>query len=236
MDSFKKFSEDKLPDKREFFSSLKDKCISEKDYSRDDSVWDTFKMNTMGDYHDLYLKTDVLLLADLFEKVIKRCLDYYGLDPCHYVSAPGLSWDAMLKITGIKLELISETDIHLFLEKEMRGRISYICKRYGKHIKFYDKTPKSIFIMYWDANNLYVWAMIQHLPWGEFKWLSEKEINKFWLVSVSENSSTGYILEVDLEYPDELHDLHNDYPLAPEKLEVSQDMLSKYCSNITNKY
>ena len=89
MDSFKKFSEDKLPDKCDFFSSLKDKCISEKNYSRGDSVWDTIKMNTMGDYHDLYLKSDVLLLADLFEKVIKRCLDYYGLDPCHYVSAPG---------------------------------------------------------------------------------------------------------------------------------------------------
>ena len=132
----------------------------------------------------------------------------------------------MLKITGIKLELISDTDIHLFVEKGMRGRISNICKRYGKHIKFYHKTPKSMLIMYWDANNLYVWTMIQHLPWGEFKWLSEKEINKFWLDSISENSSTGYILKVDLEYPDELHYLNNDYPLAPEKLEVSQDMLS----------
>ena len=91
MDSFEKFFEDKLPDKYDFFSSLRDKCISEKDYFKNIIVWNVFKMNTMGDYHDLYLKTDVLLLSDAFEKFIKTCLDYYGLDPCHYFSSPGLS-------------------------------------------------------------------------------------------------------------------------------------------------
>ena len=79
------------------FSTLKDKCISEKDYSRAIEVWNVFKMNTKGDYHDLYLKTDVSLLADVFEKFIKTCLDYYGLDLCHYFSGPGLSWNSMLK-------------------------------------------------------------------------------------------------------------------------------------------
>ena len=93
MDSFKKFSEDKLPDRCEFFSSLKDKCISERDYSRAIDVWNVFKINAIGDYHDLYLKTDVLLLADVFEKFISTCLDYYGLDPCHYFSSPVLRWD-----------------------------------------------------------------------------------------------------------------------------------------------
>ena len=106
MDSFEKFFEDKLPDKCEFFSSLKDRYISKKDYFNAINVWNVFKMNTMGDYHDLYLQTDVLLLADMFEKFIKTCLDYYGLDPCHYFSNPGLSWDALLKMTGIKLDLI----------------------------------------------------------------------------------------------------------------------------------
>ena len=99
MDSFERFSEDKLPDKGEFFSSLKEKCISEKDYSRANNVWNAFKMNILGDYHDFYLKTDVLLLVDVFQKFVKTCLDYYGLDPCHYFSAPRLSWDAMLKMT-----------------------------------------------------------------------------------------------------------------------------------------
>ena len=91
MDSFKKFSEDKLPDKCEFFNSLKDECISEKDYQRANNVWNAFKMKTMSDYHNLYLKTDVLLLTDVFGKFIKTYLDYYGLDTCHYFSSPGLS-------------------------------------------------------------------------------------------------------------------------------------------------
>ena len=123
IDSFKKFSEDKLPERCEFFSSLKDECISEKDYQRAKTIWNTFKIKTLGDYHDLYLKTDVLLLVDVFEKFIKACLNYYGLDPCHYFSSPGLSWDALLKMTGIELELISDIDMHLFIEKGMRGGI-----------------------------------------------------------------------------------------------------------------
>ena len=99
MDSFKKFSENKLPDKSKFFGSLKDVCISEKDYLKTADIWNVFKMNSMGDYLDLYLKTDFLLLPDVFEKVINTYLDYYGLDPCHYFSSPGLSWDALIKMT-----------------------------------------------------------------------------------------------------------------------------------------
>ena len=115
-----------------FFNSLKDECISEKDYQRANNVWNAFKMKTMGDYLDLYLKIDVLLLTDVFEKFIKTCLNYYGVDPCHYVSSPGLSWDAMLKMNGIELELICDLDMHLFFEKGMRGSISYITKRHRK--------------------------------------------------------------------------------------------------------
>ena len=96
-------------------------------------------MNTMGDYHDLYLNTDVLLLADVFEKSINTCLDYYGLDPCHYFTSPGLSWDVMLKMTRIELELIPDIDMHLFIEKRMRAGISYIAKRHSKANKKYMK-------------------------------------------------------------------------------------------------
>ena len=138
-------------------------------------------MKTMGDYHDLYLKTDVLLLADVFEKFIKTCLNYYGLDPCHYFSSPGLSWDAMLKMTGIELELISDIDMHLFIEKGMRDDISYIAKSKAnnKNTENYDSSEESVFIMYLDANNLYGWAMTQYVPYGGFKWLSKKEIDEF---------------------------------------------------------
>ena len=170
MDSFKKFSENKLPDRCEFFSSLKDECISEKDYPHGVSAWNVFKMNTMGDYHDLSLKTDVLLLADVFEKFINTCLNYYGLDSCYYFTSPGLSWDAMLKMTGIELELISDIDMHLFIEKGMRGGICYISKRYSKanikYTKCYDSSRESKYITYLDANNLYGWAMSQYLPYS----------------------------------------------------------------------
>ena len=98
MDNFRRFFENKLFARCKSFSSLKDKCISKKDYLKANNIWNVFKMNTVGDYHDLYLKTDVLLLADVFEKFINACLDHYGLDPCHYFSSPGLSWDAMLKL------------------------------------------------------------------------------------------------------------------------------------------
>ena len=161
MDSFKKFSEDKLPDSCKFFNCLKDFCISEKVYLKANNIWNVFKTNTMSDYHDLYLKTDLLLLADVFEKFINRCLDYYGLDPCHYFSSPGFSWDTMLKMTKIQLDLI---DMHLFIEKEMRGGISYITKRHSKtnntHMECYDSSKESIYITYLDANNLYGREMI----------------------------------------------------------------------------
>ena len=226
MNSFTKFSEDKLPDKSKFFSSLKDCGIKKKQYDRAVNIWKVFKIKNLGEYHDLYLKTDVLL----FEKFIKTCLDYYSLDPCHYFSAHGLSFDATLKMTGIKLQTIHDVHMHLFTEKGMRGGISCVSKRHSK----VDEDNK--FIMYWDGNNLYGWAMNQPLRYCDFNFLTKKEISEFCLNSISENSPIGYILEVDLKYCEELHDSHSDYPLAPEKLEISSDMLSKYCSDIANKY
>ena len=197
-------------------------------------------MNTVGDYHDLYLKTDVSLLVDVFEKFISTCLDCYELDPCHYFSYPGLSWDTMLKMKRIELDLISAIDMHLFIEKGMRGGISYIAKRHSKannkYIECYDSSKESKYVTYLDAKNWYVYAMSQYLPNSEFKWLNQKEISDFCLNSISENSSIGYVLEADLEYSSELHELHNGYPLAPEKLETSQIMLSKCFFNIPNEY
>ena len=192
----------------------------------------------MGDYHDHYLKKDVLLLADVFEKFIDTCLKYYGLDPCHYFSSPGLSWDAILKMTDVKLEKISDIGKYLFIEKGLRGGISYIAKRYAKannkYMNDYDPKKQSTFISYLDMNNLYGWAMSEYLPYEGFEWL--KNVDEFDVMSISEKSLIGYLFEVDLEYPDELHQLHNDYPLAPEKLPASSDMLSKNCKKIPDKY
>ena len=157
-----------------------------------------------------------MLSADICEKFIGTRLKYHGLDPCHYFSSHGLSWDAMLKMTGVKPEKLSDIDKYLFIEKGLRGGISYIAKRYTKannnYMNDYEPKKPSTFISYLDMNNLYGWAMSEYLPYGGFKWL--KNVDELDVMSTSEKSPIGYFLEVDLEYPDELYELHNDCPLA----------------------
>ena len=249
VNSFERFNEEKLPAKNYFYSSIKDGKIGDggkildgnisvKDYLTCKKTWDKFEMKRMGDYHNNYLKKDVLLLADVSEKFIDTCLKHYGLDPCHYFSSPGLSWDAILKMTDIRLDKISDIDKYFFIEKGLRGGISYIAERYAKanneHLNDYNPEKSSTFISYLDRNNLYGWAMSEYLPYGRFKWL--KNIDKFDKMSINDKSPIGYFVKVNLEYPDELHELHNDFPLAPEKFAVSNDMLSKYCKKIADKY
>ena len=139
----------------------------------------------------------------------------------------------MVKMTNIKLELMTDVDMFQFIEKGMRGGVSYIANRYGKannkYMNEYNEKAPSKYIMYRDANNLYSWAMSQYLPTGNFRWMTDKEISKVDLAKYKENGKKGLILEVDLEYPQELHNLHSDYPVTPEKVKVSNDMLSAYC-------
>ena len=141
-------------------------------------------------------------------------------------------------MTGVKFENIPNIVMYLFIEKELRGGISYICKENSKannkYMKHYDPTKPSQLTLYPDMNNLYGWGMGQYLPYGGFKWL--KNVDNFDANSVSKNSSIGYILDVDLEYPDESHELHNDYPLVPEKRAVTCDVLSDYCEKIADEY
>ena len=240
MDSFEKFKEKKIPPKSAFYSQLTDEDISDEDYEHVKQVWKAFQLKTLGGYHDLYLKSDVLLLADVFENFRRTCLDCYKLDPCHYFTSPGLAWDAALKMTKITLELLVDYDMYLFVERALRGGISYIANRYGKANNKYMKNfnPKEAikYIMYLDANNLYGWAMCQHLPVGGFRWLNSAELKKFKLNKYKADSKRGCFLEVDLEYPEKLHDLHNDYPCASEKLVVKQEWLSKYCQKTAAKF
>ena len=237
MSSFEKFQDSRLPKKEDFFSVMNNEHITDEEYQHAQNVWNEFGLSSMGGYHDLYLKSDILLLTDVFENFRKACQQYYELDPAHYFTTPGLSWDAMLKMTKTKLELMSDVDMFLFIEKGMRGGISYIANRYGKannkYMKNYNPEEASKYIMYLDANNLYGWAMSQYLPTGGFKWLTEKEVD---LSKFDDESEKGLILEVDLEYPEELHNLHNDYPLAAEKIKVTEDMLSPYCREIAEKF
>ena len=234
MDSEAKFAEAHLPQQKDFYSLLTDEDISDGDYAHAQKVWETFGIENMGQCHDLYLKSDVLLVADIFENFREICLDIYGLDPAHYVSSPCLSWDAMQKMTGVSLDLISDVDMQNFIEKGMRGDISTITHRYAlannKYMKNYDPQVESSYIPYLDANNLYGWAMSQKLPSGDFRWIPSPDLDSY-----DENSAKGLILEVHLEYPPELHHLHNDYPLAPEKMVVREEMLSKYSREILDR-
>ena len=242
MDSKKKFEMDPMKLKREhFYNDLTKEEINSRDFSFFKFVCEKFNIKTLGEYHDLYLKTDVLLLADVFENFRKMCLEYYKLDPCHYYSAPGLSWDACLKMTGIELELLSDVDMHLFIEKGLRGGVSIITHRKGiannKYMKSYDENAATKYVAYHDANNLYGWAMSQAMPYDSFKLVDPKDFILREYSELSKNElSKGYILQVDLDYPKELHDLHNEYPYCPEQVLVEHDLLSDYSKGIAEKH
>ena len=240
MDVIEKFNDTKLPPREVFYSKLSGKGISEKDYKHACNVWNTFKMKTFKDYHKLYNETDVLLLADVFENFRNLCLKIYRLDPVYYYTAPGLAWDACLKMTNINLELLSDPNMLLMFEKGIRGGISIISNRYGeannKYMgKSFNKNKLSKYLMYLDANNLYGSAMFKKLPIHSFKWLTSGEMEKLFnnrVVQVWEK--TPCILEVDLEYPENLHDLHNDYPFCPERVECKNGV-EKLIPNLRNK-
>ena len=222
MDSFEKFNFT-FPEKDAFFSQLSGK-VSDEDYFHAKEVWKKFGMKSLGEYHDLYLKTDVFLLADVVENFRTVLLKNYLLDPAWFLTAPAFFWCAMLKMTGVELELICEGNIEMFqfFERQIRGGVSSVFHRFSqannKFMKDFDSSKVSKFIVYLDANSLYPTAMMQPLPVGGFEWLSEGKLKQWEKIVDSED--LGCVLEVDLEYPAELHDFHNDFPLAPELMEV----------------
>lgn len=192
-------------------------------------------MKNMGNYHDLYLKTDVLLLADVFEEFRNVCVENYELDPASYYTSLGLAWEALLKKRGVKLDLLNDPEMLLFFERGMRGGVSTIFHRFGKannkYMKKFNPEKPSKFLSYLDANNLYGWAMCEPLPVGKFEWMNEEELLN-WERKVN-SEGIGCVLEVDLEYPEELHDYHNDFPLAPETLTLNK--VPKLTPNLMNK-
>jgi len=238
-----KFDETRLPSKEMFYNTLTETDITDDDYDRARDAWTAFGCKTMRDYHDAYLKTDVLLLADTFEHFRSVCMQNYDLDPAHFYTTPGLSFQACLKMTGAKLDLFTDPEMHLFVENSIRGGISMISNRYATANNKYtedgpDPTRPTTFLSYLDANNLYGYAMTQPLPTGNFRFLTEDEITYLQdnIQNVPDDNPTGYILEVDMEYPHDLHDLHNDYPLAPEKVFVTKEMLSPYAQSFPDSH
>ncbi|XP_066931708.1 uncharacterized protein [Clytia hemisphaerica] len=238
-DDITRFDETELPPRESFYSTLSEENVSEEDYNHAKNVWNKFEMESLKDYHNLYVLTDVLIMADVFEAFRKNCLQHYQLDPAHYFTAPGMSWEAALKKTGISLQLLTDPDQYLFVEKGIKGGISMITQRYAKanleDLPNYDPTIKDTHLVYLDANNLYGWAMSQSLPIGNFQWLQDDEIEQFDVSIISDEAEDGFIIECDLDYPAILHDAHSEYPLAPERMEVAEDMLSPKQKEILRK-
>ena len=203
IDCVEKLEDSCLPPRDSFYSSLTGDTVSESDYAHAANIWRRFTIQTLGEYSDLYLKTDVLLLVDIFENFRDSCVTSYGLDPAHYYTLPGFTWDAMLKHTRINFELLTDIDMVMFIEPGIRGGLSQCSSRYAqannKYMSSYDPSKSSSYLMYFDVNNLYGWAMCEPLPYMNFRWIDD--ISDFDVNAIALDSPMGYILEVDLEYP-----------------------------------
>ena len=179
-------------------------------------------MKNLGEHYDLYVQSDTLLLVDVFENFRDKCIELYELDAAHFLSAPGLAWQTCLKETKVKLELLTDIDMLLMVEKGIRGRICQAIHRHAKiinkYMNNYDKNIKSSYLTYLDANNLYGWAVSQKLPVNGFKWVETlSRFNEIFIKNYNENNDTGYFLKVHIDYSKELFNLHKDLPFSPER-------------------
>ena len=242
MDSWEKFNETSLPSKEDFYSNLNMEDIDDIDYRHGNNVFKGFKLENLGDYNDLYVQSHTLLLADVFNNFRDMCIKKYELEPAHFLSLPGLAWQACLKKTNIELELLADYDMLLMVEEGIRGRICHSIHQYAKanneYMKNYNNNEESSYIQYLDANNLYGWAMSKKLPVNGFKWIDNSEtaehvINEEFIKNYNENDNKGYILEVDVKNPKRLHELHSDLPFLSERMKI--DKCNKLVCNLFNK-
>ena len=223
MDTWEKFDETSLPTKEDFYSELNVEGMSAKDYNHARKVWDVFEIRNRGEYHDLYVQTDTLLLADIFEKFRNKCIETYGLDPSYFYSAPGLAWQACLKKTDVKLELLTDYQMLLMIEEGIRGGMCQSTHKYAKannkYMNNYDKNTESSYLTHLDANNLHGWPMSQKVPVNGFMWYNEylSAFNEDFMKNYDENSDGRYFFEVDVEYPKKLWGSHKDLPFLPER-------------------
>ena len=208
--------------------------ITNEEFDEAVSIYNAFSCKTLGEYHDVYLQTDVLLLADIFENFRRVCIKVYKLDPAHFFSAPNLSWDAMLISTEAKLGLLDDIDKLLFFERALRGGVNGI----GEIRHFTAKNPllpsfasseTTTFGAFFDVTSLYAGTMQQLMPSGDYKWNTSITLQE--LLDTPTDSPLGYFVEVDFLYPKHLHDAHNGLPLAPEKKIIQQSWLSDYAES-----
>lgn len=244
------FKETSLPPLECFHSKLRDENISHDDYQKAQNVWRVAECKTFQDYHDLYLIVDVMLLADVFENFRTLCLTEDGLDPVNYVSLPGYCMDSAFIYSGTKwdgdslhfpfcVDLFDSTqaDMYTFIEDSIRGGVSMTPGRYSKanhkYLTNYDSSIDSKYIFYLDANNLYGYAMNQPLPFCDYKWIKPDNVD---LMSITRDSPLGFIFEVDGYFPQDVHDFLSDFPPAPVKQIVTEDMLSPLSVEMNERY
>ena len=245
MDSWKYSMKQPFQIKKFFYSELNLEDIADIDYAHAQKVFKEFKSKNLVDYYDLYVQGDTLLLADIFENFRNKCIEIYELEPAHFLSVPGLAWEACLKKTWAKLELLTNIDMLLRIVKGIQGGIFHGVHRYAKannkYIKKYDKdierssaeynsiecnSFESSYLIYLDPNNLYGWAMSQKLPANGFQW--EENIHKCNEDFIKDyDYIKGYFFEVDVEYPRNIFNLHSDLPFVPEinKIKICNKLL-----------
>ena len=223
---------DHLPSIDDFYNRLTDSPCSLEDYEHAQKVWKFFRCKTLRDYHDIYLNTDVALLADVFQNFRQLCFKFYKIDPVVFISAPQMFWDAMLKFTGVKLDVMLDHEMYLFWEKHMRGGTTFLNEQYAtannKHIPGFSEDKPSNYLVYLDANNLYGYAMSKILPTGNFKWVHDDNLSDLPNIHVGTSSKTGYTLEVDLHLPEKYHDNLKDFPPLCERTTIPLKDLSPF--------
>ena len=239
IDSADKLNVNNLPPIDAIYNRLTDTALSQEDSLRAQKIWLEFDCSTLKDYMEVYVTLDVLLLAAMFENYRKSTFKHFQLDPAHYVSSPSLCFDAMLLLTGVKLDVLHDTDMYLFFTKSIRGGLSGSAVRYAKAnnelMADYNPDVPVSHIMSFDANNLYGHSLSNPLPMSDFEGLSRRQIDALDIESHPKNDPFGYFLEVDLEYPQSLHDTHNDFPLVPEKIEILNEELSPFMLQMKKK-
>ena len=238
IDNWKKFDDEALPDKNCFYSNLNTEDITDIDYRHAEKVFKDFNNKNLGGYHDLYVQSNTLLLSDVFGNFRKTCLKIYELDPAQFLSAPGLAWQACLKKTGVKLELLTDPDMILIVKNGIRGGTCQKIVGYAKanniYTKSYDKNKESSYFPYLDANNLYGWAMSEPLSVDGFDWIEDlSKIDEYFIKNYDKDSDKGCILEVDVKYPKNVYDLHSDLLILPERMKINK--CNKLVCNLYDK-
>lgn len=222
-----------LPPKEAFYNRLKNTHITDVEYAHALRVWKTFGCETFGDYISIYVASDCTLLADVYESYRDLAIEQLELDPVYHFSAPHYSWQAMLRKTGVELDLITNVDqLNMVTGSSLRGGICSAVLRYSKAnmpgMTQYNPDMVHRQIVYLDAVSLYGWAMSQSLPKGNFRWLSSRDIAQFDVRQIDAHAPVGYFLEIDIDYPEELHTKHSDLPLLPEQVKVAPAQWSGY--------